>query len=91
MRSHDISTQLDIVVHNVASYAPIFQDQAIAVVRPEAVRAIVEVKGALRREDVVDTVDAFADFAEKWDACAMDYPLYNNGLKLHEPGLFLMG
>jgi hypothetical protein len=43
------SHQLDIIVFDDFDYAPIFRDQDFVVVRPESVRAVIEVKGFLKR------------------------------------------
>ena len=47
-----MSSQLDIIVYDDTDYAPIFREKDVVVVRPESVRAVIEVKGFLKSDDV---------------------------------------
>jgi hypothetical protein len=83
--SHLLSRQLDVIVYDQLDYVPVFRDTSLVVVRPEAVRAIVEVKGRLTREGIDDTLDLFRDYAEKWRDCRSFYRLTQSGLRLKPP------
>ena len=49
LKEHSVSHQLDVVVFDDTDYAPIFRDRDFVVLRPESVRAIVEVKGFIAK------------------------------------------
>ena len=50
------SRECDIIVFNAVEYGPLFRSGDILVVTPEAVRCVIEVKGTLRRETILDAV-----------------------------------
>lgn len=87
LKKYTVSRQLDIIIFDDLDYAPIFRDDTFVVVRPEAVKAVIEVKGFLRRDDVVGTVDNYFHLGEQF----LDYASYlgEGGLAAF-PGLFLM-
>lgn len=68
-----ISRQCDILIHDVAKYPVIFRDGDFVVVRPEAVRAVIEVKGSLNRREILKTLASFHDFANKWRTTQLFY------------------
>jgi hypothetical protein len=61
-----ISRQCDILVYDDARYPTIFRDQDFVIVRPEAVRAVIEVKGAISLPQTRQALESFDDFARKW-------------------------
>lgn len=61
-----MSRQCDILIYDVTKYPTVFRDRDFVIVRPEAVRAVVEVKGSLSRRDVTNSLESFHDFALKW-------------------------
>jgi hypothetical protein len=87
--AYSISRQCDILVYDVARFPPIFRDRDFVVVRPEAVRAVIEVKGALSLNETVDVLDSFHDFASKWRATQLFYLEHHQSTAL-APGLFVM-
>ena len=87
---HNVSKQCDIIVYDSNDYPTIFKDDDFVVVRPESVRAIVEVKGALRPAEITSALDHFLDFGAKWRDCNEFY-VKRGERALPEPGLFLMG
>jgi hypothetical protein len=89
LKDHYVSHQLDIIVFDDHNFPPIFRDAEFVVVRPEAVRAIVEVKGFLKKELVVSALEGFLDFARKWSRYS-DYCKRWGGKALHSPCLHLM-
>lgn len=73
IENHVPSRQMDIIVYDSHSYPVIFRDGDVVVVRPEAVRCLIEVKGQLTHEETDDLVGKFADFARKWQECVACY------------------
>jgi len=67
------SRQCDILIYDVAKFPAIFRDRDFVVIRPEAVRAIIEVKGSLSRDDVSSALSSFHDFAVKWRTTQLFY------------------
>lgn len=61
-----VSRQCDILIHDVINYPVIFRDGNFVVVRPEAVRAVIEVKGSLNGRETSKSLTSFHDFATKW-------------------------
>jgi hypothetical protein len=71
--AHDASSQLDIVVYDQAEYPPLFIDGDFVVLRPESVRAVIEMKGSLKKQEMDSAIDLFADYAAKWQATKSFY------------------
>jgi len=86
---HDVSHQCDIIVYDRARYPVIFRDGDFVVVRPESVRAIIEVKGTLTTAEVKSTMKNFIDLGNKWDRCDSLYREMKQP-SLPEVRLFLM-
>jgi len=84
---HDVSKQLDVIVWDSSNYPAVFQDLDEAVVRPESVFAVGEVKGALKRSDIKSTIESYVDFGEKWSRMA---GLLNQPLRVAPPVMFLL-
>lgn len=53
---HGGDAQLDILIYDQIDYAPLFRAGDLVVVPPEAVRAIIEVKSGLHRDDLTDAM-----------------------------------
>lgn len=63
------SPQLDIIVHDTHSYAPLFRSEDFVVVLPEAVNAVIEVKKCLDRSKLTDALTNIATTTQllrKW-------------------------
>jgi hypothetical protein len=80
-----MSRQCDILVYDVAKYPAIFRDRDFVIVRPEAVRAVIEVKGMLSRREVLSTLTSFQDFAVKWRTTQLFYREMHVALTLWVP------
>lgn len=89
LKKYSVSRQLDIVVFDDNNFAPIFRDRDFVVVRPESVRAIVEVKGFLTRQCAVKTVKEYIELGRKWKGYK-DYAERGGQIKLHTPGFYLL-
>lgn len=76
------SRQCDIIVFDASHYPPVFRDSDFVVVRPESVRAIIEVKGSLSAQSVREATAQVIDFGAKWRACSTFYrELYQDRLR----------
>lgn len=88
---HVVSRQCDLIVYDHGEYPLVFRDGDFVVVRPEAVRAVIEVKGSVGMDDVDDFCEHFIDFGQKWKACRAFYKHMHQDTKLPTPGLYVMG
>lgn len=86
---HVPSKQMDIIVYDSHSYPVIFRDGNVVIVRPEAVRCLIEIKGQIDHGETDDMVDKFVDFALKWRACVECYGACGVSLT-HRPTLLGM-
>jgi len=68
-----MSPQCDILIYDVAKHPAIFRDRDFVIIRPEAVRAVIEVKGSLSRREVSSALISFHDFAVKWRTTQLFY------------------
>lgn len=89
LKKYSVSDQLDIIVFDDNNFSPIFRDRDFVVVRPESVRAIVEVKGFLKKSSVIETVKKYIDLGRKWKGYK-DYAERGGRNKLHTPGFYLL-
>lgn len=86
---HQLSKQLDVIVFDGGRYPVIFRDDDFVVLRPEAIRAIIEVKGKLNYRAVDETLDLFIDFGKKWKRCRSFYKTFH-GPELKPPVLLAL-
>jgi hypothetical protein len=87
--AYSISRQCDILVYDISRFPPIFRDRDFVVIRPEAVRAVIEVKGSLSVTSAREALESFHDFASKWRATQVFY-LGHAQPTTPAPGLFVM-
>ena len=84
-----MSRQIDVIIYERDFNAPVYEDEDIAIVSPEAVRGIIEVKGTLSHKHLKDAITAMIDFSKKWQV----YRKFRDGLyfdsELINPGLYL--
>jgi hypothetical protein len=64
--AYSVSRQCDLLIYDLARYPPIFRDRDFVVVRPEAVRAVIEVKGSISTPELRSALASFHDFGLKW-------------------------
>jgi hypothetical protein len=76
-------------VYDDTDYAPIFRDKDFVIVRPESVRAIIEVKGFLKCDDVRATVEKYIEFGQRWQAYKAYKATYSE-ITASAPALLLM-
>lgn len=73
MSGYVLSKQCDIIVYESATIPTVFQDEDFVIVRPESVKAIIEVKGNLRKEKFNKYLNSIHDFTDKWNRCRLFY------------------
>jgi hypothetical protein len=88
--NHTLSNQLDIIVFDSMEHPVVFRDGDFVIVRPESVRAVVEVKGVLDQREVDSAVDLFSDFGLKLRRY-YDHAVKYGASGPHKPSLLLMG
>lgn len=86
-----ISKQCDILVYDADVYPPVFRDKDFVVLRPEAVKAVIEVKGSLNISEVNGIIDNFIDFGRKWKTTQDFYKSHHIQGKTESPMLLAMG
>ena len=89
MSEHVLSRECDIIVYDATSAPVIFRDSDFVIVRPEVVKAIVEVKGNLRERDIEKTLHDFLDFGRKWRATQLFYREHHQDTS-PRPSLYLL-
>ncbi|WP_124775608.1 DUF6602 domain-containing protein [Micromonospora inaquosa] len=87
--AYSISRQCDVLVYDVSQIPPVFRDGDFVVVRPEAVRAVIEVKGSLSIPQLDDALASFHDFGTKWRATQLFYR-ERSQRRTPKPGLYIM-
>jgi len=87
--AYSVSRQCDILVYDRGRFPPIFRDGDFAVVRPESVRAMIEVKGSLSVPATRKALESFDDFGRKWRTTQLFYREHHQAMT-PKPGLYLM-
>lgn len=72
MRYHSfvLSHQCDVIVYDAANVPVVFRDLNFVIVRPEAVRAVIEIKGRLTSDELRGVLDNAVAFGDKWSTWA---------------------
>jgi len=73
MSQHVLSRECDILVYDSGSVPVVFRDEDFVVLRPESVKSVIEVKGAITTAQVTRTLNNFLDFGRKWRNCQLFY------------------
>jgi hypothetical protein len=84
-----ISRQCDLLIFDASSVPPVFRDGDFVVIRPDAVRAVIEVKGALTLPETTSLLESFLDFGKKWRTTQLFYKSHHQKL-IPAPELFGM-
>ena len=84
-----ISRQCDVLVYDTTAHPPIFRDRDFVVLRPDSVRAVIEVKGAISRRQLNETLDSFLDFGLKWRTTQQFYAQHSQKTT-PAPGMYVM-
>ncbi len=92
MRYHSfvLSHQCDVIVYDAANVPVVFRDLDFVIVRPEAVRAVIEIKGRLTPEELQGVIDKAIDFGDKWSAWA-DVHVASSLGKIPRPRVPMLG
>lgn len=89
LKEHSVSHQIDVIVFDDNNYAPIFRDKDFVLVRPESVKAIIEVKGFIKKSSLAEDIGKLIELGRKWND-------YNNYLdrwgreKLNNPAMHML-
>jgi hypothetical protein len=89
MGSFSISKQCDIIVFDSSKIPVVFRDDDFVVVRPESVRAVIEVKGSASRKEIATTLKSLFDFGQRWRQCQLFYHEHHQPLT-RSPALYVM-
>jgi len=84
-----ISRQCDILIYDVSDVPPVFRDEDFVIIRPEAVRAVIEVKGSLTYKELYSILESFYDFGIKWKTTQLFYKKSRQALT-KTPSLYAM-
>jgi hypothetical protein len=84
-----VSRQCDILVFDSTTVPPVFRDGDFVVVRPEAVSAVIEVKGSLTLPETTSILNSFTDFGRKWRTTQLFYKSHRQELT-PAPQLFVL-
>lgn len=82
----DVSRQCDILVYDALNYSPVFQDADFVVLRPESVKAVIEVKSKATKTEVESALNSFLDFGRKWQ-CTQRFYRDHHQLRSPDPQL----
>lgn len=85
-----VSRQCDILIFDSSTIPPVFRDEEFVILRPEAARAIIEVKGSLTIKQTRNLLSFCEDFGRKWRRTQLFYKAHNQVLTPY-PALFVMG
>jgi len=73
MGSFTLSKQCDILIYDASSIPVIFKDDDFVILRPESVKAVIEVKSSANKKEIDNILDGFYDFGKKWRECQLFY------------------
>lgn len=90
MGAHVLSSQCDIIIYDSSAFPVVFKDDDFIIVRPESVKAIIEVKGSITPKSIDDMLDSYLDFGLKWRNCQLFYKNHSQEV-VPKPSLFCMG
>lgn len=83
------SKQCDLIIFDSSSIPVLFRDDDFVIVRPEAVKAVIEVKGALTPKGLKDSLASAFDFGKKWRSTQQFYQDHHQE-QSDRPDLFVM-
>jgi hypothetical protein len=90
MGAHILSKQCDVIVYDSSAFPVVFRDEEFVVVRPESVRSVIEVKGAISPTEVNSVLESFLDFGNKWRECQLFYKSHHQDV-VKRPSLYALG
>jgi hypothetical protein len=64
--SYTLSKQIDVLIFDTIEACPVFEDENIVLLAPEAVKGLIEVKGTLNRKHFNEAVNLLMDYKDKW-------------------------
>lgn len=88
MGSYSVSKQCDILIYDASTIPVVFKDDDFVVLRPESVKAVIEVKSNANKKEVDNILDGFLDFGKQWQKTQKFYENHNQ--HIIKPKLFAM-
>lgn len=79
--SYIISKQIDILIYDNIESCPVFEDENIVLLAPEAVKGIIEVKGTLNSKHLEVAINLLIDYKNKW----IEYKSFSEEHHIVEP------
>jgi Domain of unknown function (DUF6602) len=86
---YTLSKQIDILVYNPYDYTPVYEDQDIVILPPEALSHVVEVKGNLTSSSLTKAISHLEDFCSKWKSYTKFRVEHSFDTELKLPELFV--
>ena len=86
---YSLSKQLDIIVYNPYDFMPVYEDDDIAILSPEALSHVIEVKGMLTNHSLHDAVLHLEDFCHKWKSYSRFKLRHHESSNTKTPRLFV--
>lgn len=87
--SYLISKQIDILIYDIFESSPVFEDDNIVLLSPEAIKAVIEVKGTLNGRHLDDSIDLLMDYRKKWIEYKVFLEEHHNEIELKVPSMFV--
>lgn len=89
MGSYTVSKQCDILIYDASTIPVVFKDDDFVVLRPESVKAVIEVKSNANKKEIDNILDGFLDFGKKWQKSQQFYTQHYQS-PIRKPKLFAM-
>lgn len=90
MGSYTVSKQCDIIIYDSSTIPVVFKDNDFVILRPESVKAIIEVKSNANTREINNILEGCLDFALKWQKTRKFYDDHYHGKIPRKPFLFAM-
>ena len=88
MGSYCVSKQCDILIYDASTIPVVFKDDDFVILRPESVKAVIEVKSNANTKEISNILNGFLDFAKKWQLTQQFYSEHHT--KVRKPNLYAM-
>ncbi|MDD3597841.1 DUF6602 domain-containing protein [Sulfuricurvum sp.] len=88
MGSYTVSKQCDILIYDASTIPVVFKDDDFVILRPESVKAVIEVKSNANKHEIDNILEGFIDFGKKWQQSQKFYKKHQQ--LIIKPRLFAM-
>lgn len=90
MSDHVLSKQCDVIIYDASSFPVIFRDEDFVILRPESVKAVIEVKGSLSPKEIESCLNGIVDFGKKWRECQLFYKEHHQQGCVPRPSMYVV-